>query len=249
MQDNRNIDDDLTNTCMLVSDSDEVRDQLDSKKLDYSTLVDFSEEALFKKYLDMSKYLTYNQFKAYSEMLQEKYKELNAMKRDLPSVGNYKPLFRVVDGQVILIDVISLNEYNATQHTNLSPEDYVRTKWDITSEYKLVAIPDCMLRGMLESYQKPDDESSNQFVPEKSTNREVWLENVNMPPHMHHSSVTMGANFTTMRGGVSSQSTYCNKNNTTYDVFYNDSLNIGLNKNELDGTVDKFTVNNAGTSS
>ena len=27
-----------------------------------------------------------------------------------------------------------------------------------------------------------------------------------------------------------------------YDMFYNDSMDVGLNRNELDGTVDKFTV-------
>ena len=53
---------DLTNTCMLVSDSNEVSNQLDSKQLLYGTLVELAQDNLFKKYLDMSKYLTRNQY-------------------------------------------------------------------------------------------------------------------------------------------------------------------------------------------
>ena len=144
MQDNRNIDDDLTNTCMLVSDSDEVRDQLDSKKLEYPTLVDLAEDNLFRKHLDMSRYLTYNQFGIYSGMLNDKYNELNAIGAAFSGYSTHKPRFRVVDGQVILVEVDALNSQN------LSPEEYVRSKWDITSEYQLLPIPNCMLRGMLE---------------------------------------------------------------------------------------------------
>jgi len=39
---------------------------------------------------------------------------------------------------------------------------------------------------------------------------------------------------------------YYTKGNTVYDMFYNDSLEVGLSKNELDGTIDKFTVDNFG---
>lgn len=31
-----------------------------------------------------------------------------------------------------------------------------------------------------------------------------------------------------------------------YDLFYNDSMDVGLSKNELDGTIDKFIVDDFG---
>ena len=40
---------DLSNTCMLVSDSNEIGNQLESKKLAYDTLVELAEDNLFKK--------------------------------------------------------------------------------------------------------------------------------------------------------------------------------------------------------
>ena len=99
----------LSNTCMLISDSDEVRDQLDSKKLNYDTLVKLAEDNLFGKYLDMSKYLTHNQYNAYGVMLNDRYSKLDTLKEALPknlAPGSdfYKPRFRPVDGQVILIE-------------------------------------------------------------------------------------------------------------------------------------------------
>lgn len=71
MADDTSID--LTNTCMLVSDSNETSKQLDSKQMPYGTLTDLAQDNLFKKYLDMSKYLTNNQFDAYLKMLDEQY--------------------------------------------------------------------------------------------------------------------------------------------------------------------------------
>jgi len=76
-------DSEFANTCMLVSDSDEVRDQLDSRKLEYDTLAEFSEDNLFKKYLDMSKYLTYSQYEVYGDMLSDKKDALDALKTAL----------------------------------------------------------------------------------------------------------------------------------------------------------------------
>lgn len=64
---------------------------------------------------------------------------------------------------------------------------------------------------------------------------------------MHHSSVTDGAYFTTMASDSSSQPAYCTKGNTVYDMFYNDSMDVGLSKNELDGTIDNFTVDEEGS--
>lgn len=99
----RDVSLDMTNMCMLVSDSDEVRDQLDSKQLKYDTLVALAEDNLLRKYLDMSKYLTYNKYNAYGGMLNDRYAKLKAMKDALPP-SSYKPKFMPVDGQVILIE-------------------------------------------------------------------------------------------------------------------------------------------------
>ena len=65
-----------------------------------------------------------------------------------------------------------------------------------------------------------------------------------MPPHMHHSAVTIGWDFTTLEKGTGDS--YAKKGNTTYDMFHSDSLDIGLDKNELDGTVDYFDVVSTG---
>ena len=90
---------DLSNTCMLVSDSNEIGNQLESKKLAYDTLVELAEDNLFKKYLDMTKYLTINQYDAYKGMLEDRYNSLSALFRTLPTpIANYQPKFRVVDG-------------------------------------------------------------------------------------------------------------------------------------------------------
>ena len=59
-----------------------------------------------------------------------------------------------------------------------------------------------------------------------------------MPTHMHHSAITTGANFTTVDKGTGIS--YAKKGNATYDMFHSDSLDTGLDKNELDGTVDYF---------
>ena len=80
----RDVSLDMTNTCMLVSDSDEVSNQLDSKQLKYDTLVALTEDNLFRKYLDMSKYLTYNQYNAYGIMLNDRYSKLDTLKEALP---------------------------------------------------------------------------------------------------------------------------------------------------------------------
>ena len=90
---------DLSNTCMLVSDSNEIGNQLESKKLAYDTLVELAEDNLFKKYLDMTKYLTINQYDAYKGILEDRYNSLSALFRTLPTpIANYQPKFRVVDG-------------------------------------------------------------------------------------------------------------------------------------------------------
>lgn len=58
---------------LLVSDSNEVGGQYDSKKLKQSELVEIVQDNLFKKHFDMPRYLTINQYKAYKDLLEEQY--------------------------------------------------------------------------------------------------------------------------------------------------------------------------------
>ena len=230
---------DLSNTCMLVSDSNEIGNQLESKKLAYDTLVELAEDNLFKKYLDMTKYLTINQYDAYKGMLEDRYNSLSALFRTLPTpIANYQPKFRVVDGQVILLEASSIPD-------GKSPQECIYERWDITSEYQILPIPDCMLRGILDVTFNRDDGGGIELVPEKQGNEKVNLKSDNMPTHMHHSAVTKGSGFPTLTKDSSATSYYL-KGNTVYDMFYNDSMDVGLSKNELDGTIDTFTVDTQG---
>lgn len=56
--------------------------------------------------------------------------------------------FRVVDGQVILLDKDTLDEYNKRNGTSISALDYITQFWDITSEYQVNEIRNCMLCGV-----------------------------------------------------------------------------------------------------
>lgn len=49
-----------------------------------------------------------------------------------------------------------------------------------------------------------------------------------------------------MKGGSSGRSKPLELG-TRYDMFYNDSIDTGLAKNELDGTADEFTVQSQGS--
>ena len=107
--------------------------------------MELAEDNLFKKYLDMSKYLTKNQYGAYKDKLEIRCSELEALKNSLPNpISRHTPLLRVVNGQVILVEASCID-------SETTPQDYVRKKWDVTSEYKLLPIPDCMLRGVLDA--------------------------------------------------------------------------------------------------
>lgn len=115
------------------------------------------------------------------------------MKADLQRViviSSAKPKFRVVDGQVILIEASSIPK-------GKSPEQHVRDNWNITSEYQLLPIPNCMLRGVLGAKDGDSD------TVKKPSNQTVYLTKDNMPTHMHHSSVTTGAHFPTICGSSS----------------------------------------------
>ena len=230
---------DLSNTCMLVSDSNEKSNQLDSKQLAYGTLSDLAEDNLFTKYLDMSKYLTKNQYDAYTKILNGRYDALNALMNTLPSpISSHNPPLRVVDGQVIILEAENIP-------SGKSPQEYIYDNWDITSEYQILPIPDCMLRGILDVTTSVNLGRGIELVAQKKGNEKVNLNEENIPVHMHHSAVTSGSGFTTLTKDSSAKS-YFVKGNTVYDMFYNDSMDIGLDKNELDGTIDSFSVDDQG---
>ena len=73
----------------------------------------------------------------------------------------------------------------------------------------------------------------------------VGLYPENIPPHMHHSSITTGAKMQNAKAKPGS-TTFAVKGGTVYDIFYNDSIPTGLRKNELDGCFDEFTPQSAG---
>lgn len=222
----------LENTCMLVSDSNEVGNQLDSKKLEYGTLAELAQDNLFKKYLDMSRYLTKNQYEVYKGLLEDEYNRLDALYNTIPK----DPKLRAVHGQVILVETGNLpNGY--------SPVQWIQENWEIPLGFQLRQIPNCMLRGVLDATEK--NSNSTVLPVENTSNQEVMLKSVNVPPHMHHSSITKDANITTMWGDSSEQTKYV-QGNTILDMFYNDSMDNGLQDNELQGTSDQFHVNYAG---
>ena len=61
---------------LLVSDSNEVSDQLDSKKLSYDDLVKMAQDNLFKRHFDMTRYLTKTQYDTYYTNLNNKLNEV-----------------------------------------------------------------------------------------------------------------------------------------------------------------------------
>ena len=113
--------------------------------------------------------------------------------------------------------------------------EYLKEHWDITSEFSVVPIYNCMLRGM--TSKDTDDQSP----VKKSGNTNVYLSKRNIPPHMHHSSVTVGGNMECMAVDGSSDDRL-SENGIRYDMFCNDSFSTGLRNNELDGTGDAFKV-------
>lgn len=135
----------------------------------------------------------------------------------------------MVDGQIILL------EANQIPETTVLVE-YIKQYWDISSDYTITQLHDCMLRGVTEV--------RNTEV-QKSGNQNVALTKETIPPHMHHSGITKGANIGAMHG-ISSEKSGEIEGGTAYDMFYNDSFSTGLSNNELDGTVDLFDVQPVG---
>ena len=217
---------------MLVSDSDEIGGQYDSKRMDYPELVELAQDSLFKKYLPiMSRYLTTVQYENFIELIQRRY---NTCKSQWDSLNaqTWTNHFTPVDGQVILIkaDKVPLGK---------SPSVYLREHWNITSEYTVTQLQDCMLRGVVNV-----QDGNIKFA----SNMNVGLTDDNMPPHMHHPGITKDADIETMQGSSNSENKVRarNSDDKSYDMFYNDSFSTGVTNNEMDGVVDTFTVNESG---
>ena len=117
-----------------------------------------------------------------------------------------------------------------------NPLDYLKEHWDISSDMIVTQLKGCFLRGMTKV-------SSNAILGKQN----IELSKEEMPPHMHHSSITTNSGVQTLTGTSSTRKTKPVKNAVAYDMFYDDSM-IGLDKNELDGVVDLFEVQDTGDS-
>lgn len=215
---------------MLVSDSNESSSQFDTKKLNWLNLVELAQDNLFKNHLDiMDNYLTKNQIVQQQKILNNR---LNALRTAFTSVdaddGSGRKL-KVVDGQIILLRADQIPNEEVLV-------EYLKKYWDITPDYSITQLHDCMLRGVTEV-------RSTEVL--KPGNQNVALTKETMPSHMHHSGITQGANIGTMHGTSSEKSGEV-ESGTAYDMFYNDSFSTGLSKNEMDGTVDLFSVQPVG---
>ena len=211
---------------LLVSDSNEISSQYDSKKLSESTLVKIVQDNLFGKELGIiTNYLTNSQYNNNKSNLErtknQLVEEFNSLSR-----MNVTRKFQVVDGQVILIHKDSIPQ-------NINVEDYIRTYWEIPTNYRLQRLDGCMLRGV--TYQSKIGKTLNTL---NSGDYSASLENDNLPPHMHQSSITSGAKLESIKTGKNK--TELSTSNPQYDMFRNDSISTGLQRNEVDGVVDQF---------
>ena len=138
-------------------------------------------------------------------------------------------MFTPVDGQVILIKADDMPT------TVSSPVEYLRKHWNITSDYTITQIQDCMLRGVVDIHDGTIHCASN---------TKVLLNDDNMPPHMHHPGITSNAKILTTAGSTVNADKVLTRDSqsTAYDMFYNDSFSTGVAKNEMDGVVDNFVV-------
>ena len=153
--------DELGQKCLLVSDSNEIQTQMDSKRLPYDTLVGLAQTNLFNSYVDLSSYITVNQFQIYAQRLKKRISDVEAR---IPS-GAPNPKLRVVDGQVILL-------HAADVPSGTSPQDYIRAQWDVTPEFQLQQISNCMLRGVL---CRTNNETGSDVVVEHPENGSIAL--------------------------------------------------------------------------
>ena len=107
--------------------------------------------------------------------------EQSKLKPSEEQVNVAQPKMMAVEGQVILLRASEVPE-------GVSPRDHVLSNWSIASEFQLLPIPNCMLRGV--TFKTVDD-----LVVQRGENEQVKLVEDNMPPHMHHSAITTGADI------------------------------------------------------
>lgn len=218
----------------LVSDSNEINSQLDSKKMDWDELRNLAENNLFKKHLGiLDNYLTVSQYDIYKKMLVDTKTSLDTLWNMLKD-QNWSGKFKPAHGQIIVI-------YKDDVPTGMAPIDYLRAHWDIPLDATINQWKDCMIRGI--TYTEDHDDNPIK----RDSNQIVKLKEINVPPHMHHSEITSGSTIESMSRVKSGTDSKRQELSERYDMFYNDSLDTGLDKNELDGSGDSFEVEYAGS--
>ena len=75
-----NAPESLREKCLLVSDSREIGSQYDSKQLPQENLVEIARGELYKKCLDMGRYLAKVKYNTYATILNGKLELLNELK-------------------------------------------------------------------------------------------------------------------------------------------------------------------------
>ena len=69
--------------------------------------------------------------------------------------------------------------------THVSLLEYIKQYWDITQDFSISQIHDCMLRGITDITDKDSPTSIK-----RASNTEVGLTKETIPSHMHHSGIT-----------------------------------------------------------
>ena len=231
---------------LLVSDSNGSHGQYESKKLGQEELSRIAEDHLFKKHLGtMSDWLTISQYVAQRGVLDERLSRLLQELRQVPETQNSR--FKPVDGQVVLLHKEETDKATAEICAreglpSLSPLEYLKRHWDIPRGFAVEQIQDCMLRGVTEVG------SASVLRP---GNLNVRLSEGNMPPHAHHSGILSSGTSGGIQSaeGVQSAVVSFDPSGLVYDMFYNDSIAVGMDKNELDGAIDRFAIQEAGSDS
>ena len=144
--------------------------------------------------------------------------------------------FKSADGQIIVL-------YKDDIPNDMAPIDYLKIHWDIPNDATIVQWKNCMMRGI--THKTPENDNN---PIKRDSNQTVNLKEINMPPHMHHSSITSGSTIQSLsNSGTGTTDSQKQSLSERYDMFYNDSLDTGLDRNELDGTGDAFSVEDTGS--
>ena len=204
---------------------------------------------MFSKHLDiMSQYLPKSQFDNYKFQLDNLLSSYQNVFNQL-NVDPSQRKFRIVDGQVILLAKDEFDAAFADVEDRPSPEDWVRRHWNVTADYWLERVQGCMLRGMTLVDKTDMDNAENGHSTVKLTkNVRVDLTRDTVPAHMHQSGISVEDNrIQTLAQGQEGQSAIPIRGGTRYDVFRNDGVSTGVDKNEHDGAIDDFTILEAGS--